>query len=221
MTGRAVLFDLDGTLHHREPSVERYAARLRRRFDIDEAEADFVERVLAWDNQGRGRTTEGLFDRIARHFGLDVAGETIAADFRANAWLDPVLFAHTRVCLDELRARGFRLGVITNGASETQWTKLRAAELADSFDTITVSGDLEIKKPDPAIFERTLRALDVEAERAVMVGDHPTQDIAAASALGIRTIWTPRGLWDAETTYCADAEVHDFARHRGDCRRLA
>lgn len=208
---RAVLFDLDGTLHHREPSIARYASRLHERFSIDEEEAAFIDRVLTWDNQGRGRTTEGLFDRIARHFHLDVAGETIAADFRATAWLEPVLFPNAIECLSALSARGFLLGVITNGASETQWHKLRRSGLAERVDAVTVSGDLGIKKPDVAIFAHTLDERGAEAAQAIMVGDHPGQDIVAAKNVGLRTIWTPRGLWDADERYAADAEVRDLA----------
>ncbi len=208
---RAVLFDLDGTLHHREPSVARYASRLRERFSIDEDEAAFIDRVLTWDNQGRGRTTEGLFDRIARHFDLSVAGEEIAADFRARAWLDPVLFPHAIECLAALSKRGFRLGIITNGSSETQWHKVTKSNLDDRVDTVTVSGDIGIKKPDSAIFQHTLDELDVLPKNAIMVGDHPGQDIVAAHSSGLRTIWTPRGLWDADARYAADAEVRDLA----------
>ena len=208
---RAVLFDLDGTLHHREPSVARYASRLRERFSIEEEEASFIDRVLTWDNQGRGRTTEGLFDRLARHFELNVDGEEIAADFRATAWLDPVLFPHAIECVTTLNSRGFRLGIITNGSSETQWHKITKSGLAQRVDTVTVSGDIGIKKPDAAIFEHTLGELDVLPENAIMVGDHPGQDIAAAKSTGLRTIWTPRGLWDAEARYAADAEVRDLA----------
>jgi len=46
-----------------------------------------------------------------------------------------------------------------------------------------------LMKPDPAFFQLALRALEIRAEEAVMVGDTYKNDIRPAIELGIRTVW--------------------------------
>jgi HAD superfamily hydrolase (TIGR01509 family) len=46
-----------------------------------------------------------------------------------------------------------------------------------------------LMKPDPAFFQLALRALEIRAEDAVMVGDTYRNDIRPAIELGMRTVW--------------------------------
>jgi len=46
-----------------------------------------------------------------------------------------------------------------------------------------------LMKPDPAFFQHALRALEIRAEHAVMVGDTYKNDIRPAIELGMRTVW--------------------------------
>ena len=85
-----------------------------------------------------------------------------------------------------------RLGIVTNGLSSHQWRKLKGARLERYFDTVVVSGDRGIGKPDPGIFSEALSLLGVEAQEACMVGDSLPSDIAGARASGIRAIWLNR-----------------------------
>jgi HAD superfamily hydrolase (TIGR01509 family) len=98
--------------------------------------------------------------------------------------------------LAELRRRGFLLGVVTN----RQWggplfqEDLRTLGLLDYFEpsTIAISADLGVRKPNPAIFLHTLRALAVTPDQAAMVGDSLRSDIVGAKRLGILAIWKPK-----------------------------
>jgi 4-nitrophenyl phosphatase len=45
-----------------------------------------------------------------------------------------------------------------------------------------------IGKPSPRLFDRACRALHVQAESAVMIGDNLATDIAGADAFGLRSI---------------------------------
>jgi len=94
--------------------------------------------------------------------------------------------------LDALRG-SYRLALVTNGASDFQRHKIEHTGMAGRFDAIIVSGDLGIGKPHPEPFLAALKALDVSAQEAVMVGNDQARDIAGAQALGIRTIWTAPG----------------------------
>lgn len=94
-------------------------------------------------------------------------------------------------CLDALRG-SYRLALVTNGASCLQREKLAATGLEEYFDTVIVSAELGVGKPDPAIFEHALDRIGVTAEQATMVSDSLTRDIDGATAAGMRGIWINR-----------------------------
>ncbi len=59
------------------------------------------------------------------------------------------------------------------------------------FDTILVSDAIGVKKPHPGIFNHALRALALQPEETVHVGDS-REDIEGAASAGIRPVWIDR-----------------------------
>jgi putative hydrolase of the HAD superfamily len=102
--------------------------------------------------------------------------------------------------LEALRARGHRLGLVTNGSSEFQRRKIERYDLGRFFDDIRIEGEQGIGKPHPEVFEAALRALGAEPGEAWMIGDNLHADIAGAQALGITGVWV-----DAHRTGLPDA----------------
>jgi HAD superfamily hydrolase (TIGR01549 family) len=78
-------------------------------------------------------------------------------------------FADVRPALDILDEK--RLAVVTNGTSDLQRTKLKVSGLDPRFDAIVISAELGFGKPDPRIFEMTLKQIGVEPQECLMVGD--------------------------------------------------
>lgn len=115
------------------------------------------------------------------------------------------LFAEVHPTL-EILANRFTLGVITNGNAD-----VRRLGLADYFQFALCAEDLGVGKPDPKPFREALARAGVPAERAVHVGDHPSDDIAGAQAAGLRAIWfNPLGNpWQGANP--ADAEIASLA----------
>jgi|GEM_PF-321995 len=106
------------------------------------------------------------------------------------------LFADTLPTLTELSRRGYALGIVTNrlwGGTPFH-EDLRSLGLLDYFNLkhVAISGDLGLRKPNPAIFEYTLNALGVSPQETAMVGDSLSADILGAQPLGIYAIWKPK-----------------------------
>lgn len=59
--------------------------------------------------------------------------------------------------------------------------------LAPIFDVLVISGEVGLRKPDPAIFELTLEKLGVDARACVFVDDHPGH-LAPAMEMGMKTV---------------------------------
>jgi len=86
----------------------------------------------------------------------------------------------------------YRLALITNGASDTQRTALRALGIEDRFDAIVISGEVGIAKPDASIFRLAADKLGLQPKSVWHVGDSLRTDVAGARAAGVVAVWLNR-----------------------------
>jgi putative hydrolase of the HAD superfamily len=89
--------------------------------------------------------------------------------------------------LDELRARGVRLGLISVCSEEVPeaWPE---TPLAGRFDATTFSSECGVMKPDREIYLRTTRALEVEPPDCLYVGDGGNDELAGAARVGMTPV---------------------------------
>ena len=88
----------------------------------------------------------------------------------------------------------YHLHLITNGFEEVQDTKLTLSGMKPYFETLTVSEEVGVKKPNPEIFQYALRKAHATAEESLMIGDEMDVDIDGARAAEIDTVlFNPRG----------------------------
>lgn len=118
----------------------------------------------------------------------DRAGE-LAAAYRRRRRSRYRLFPDALGVIAELRARGLRIGVVTNGPPDLQREKLEMTGLFEVVDAVAISGEIGVGKPDSAIFETVLEALDVAPKDAVMIGDSVERDMYGADAVGMASVW--------------------------------
>jgi putative hydrolase of the HAD superfamily len=195
---KAVLFDLDGTLYDRDALAvtlfaEQYAAFATELRGI--ARERFLRDAHAMDDHGHGVKETG-YPALVQKWGLDAAlAERLLAHFWASFDRHCKPEPDTRSTLDELRRRGLKLGVITNGPSEMQRHKLALLGLEHEFDTVVVSGEEGVRKPEEEIFRRALARCGIAAHEAVFVGDHPVADIEGAHRAGLRAVWRFVPYW--------------------------
>ena len=97
----------------------------------------------------------------------------------------------------------YHLHLITNGFEEVQDTKLTLSGMKPYFETLTVSEEVGVKKPNPEIFQYALRKAHATAEESLMIGDEMDVDIDGARAAEIDTVlFNPKGeKIDGERTF--------------------
>ncbi len=120
-----------------------------------------------------------------------------------------IVYHDVEPVLQDLRNH-YRLGLITNGAPDLQWMKIKAGRLDEFFDVIVVAGDFGIGKPDRRIFERALSLLGVGGESAMMVGDNLKSDVEGAQAVGMRTAWLNRQDEPRDNYIMPDCEIKNL-----------
>jgi HAD superfamily hydrolase (TIGR01662 family) len=113
--------------------------------------------------------------------------------------------------LETLRARGYRLGIISNTSDDRNVQGIVDRwGLRPFFETVVTSAALGIRKPDGRIFQVALDQMQVLPEAAVMVGDTLDADVLGANQCGIYSIWITRRtqvLQDGELTIQPQAVV--------------
>ena len=198
---KAVLFDVDFTLARPGPELgpEGYL-RVGRRHGVEldvskheEARAAALERL---EKHPDFRHDEELWIQFTERIVVGMGGDPESAREIAReveeAWENSDnfdIYEDVEPVLDELRAYGLKIGLVSNGARD-----LREFVRHHHIDAdVTVASRYHGKvKPDPTIFRKALDKLGVEPEHAAMVGDHIEDDIDGARALGMRAVLVDR-----------------------------
>lgn len=98
--------------------------------------------------------------------------------------------------LSRLAKSGFGMSVISNSPGRTDRV-LDYVGLSYYVDCVFDSKLLGVDKPDPGIFEKALRSLELEPSDALYVGDVFEVDVRGANAAGIGAVHLdPQGLYD-------------------------
>jgi putative hydrolase of the HAD superfamily len=99
------------------------------------------------------------------------------------------LFDGVENTLQEIKKLNIKLGIMTNGTSESQRGKLKRFNIDTYFDYVFIEGEVGYGKPDIKIYEYMLQETGVKGNKIMMVGDNLIWDIEPPQKLGIYTVW--------------------------------
>ncbi len=123
----------------------------------------------------------GALPAPGSELGLEAVEETLLESLHFSAYHD------ARAALIAARGLPARVFVVSNWDISLERV-LQQLGLAPLLDGVVTSARAGARKPSPEIFARALAHAGVPAERAVHVGDSLEEDIAGASAAGVRPI---------------------------------
>jgi len=172
----SILFDLYETLVSFDPRP------------IRDAREKVANRAGVSPDALRAADQETMPDRMRGRCGDSVEGELAAVLRTAGAADDPDLVAVFREAelgawrqgaivhrdvvpyLQELRARGFRLALVSNCSRLTR-PLLEDLKLGDRFDSVVLSCEVGCAKPDRAILDLALRGIGGKPDTGIMIDD--------------------------------------------------
>jgi len=108
----------------------------------------------------------------------------IAAFGRGAAWRS---CAGASATLRSLRARGLKIALVSNYDARLHRVVAELG-LAPFIDAVVVSAQAGWAKPSPRIYAAALAALGVAPGEALMIGDRPEEDVAGATAAGLKAL---------------------------------
>jgi len=204
---KAILFDLDDTLLDYDSGAEgcwRAACELH----VSALPGVTAEQLLAaiadqrdwyWQDPRRHRSGRLNLELARREI---VAGALQRIGLATNELANCIartysdlrdaglrLFPDALEVLSQLRSRGTRLALVTNGASEVQRGKIERFGLAPYFDCILVEGEFGTGKPDERVYGHAMKQLCVAPADTWMVGDNLEWEVEVPQRLGMVGIW--------------------------------
>ena len=198
-----VFFDLDRTLWDFDAAAEVAFERIYEKYDLKSrgipSAHEFHEvyhplNEELWvlyraDKITKDELNRTRFMKPLEHYGIhDIElADHLSEDY--VYWSPRIvrLVPGTLELLDYLKPK-YHLHLITNGFQEVQHTKLNGSGLEPYFETLTVSEEVGVKKPNPEIFHYALRKAGAIAEESIMIGDEMAVDIDGARAAGMDTV---------------------------------
>jgi putative hydrolase of the HAD superfamily len=200
-----VLFDLDDTLHDDsaayQGAAEQVAAEIAAEHAIDALALKTAYVGLAdkfWQKLDPSSLSVRLkplrismWGEALSSVGLD---EPALADRAADRYVIArnerlELFPGAVDLLKDLKARGCKLGLLTNGFSETHRDKIELLQIGAYFDAVFIADEVGMLKPDPLLFAHACLKLESAPSHSAMVGDRYNRDIIGGIKAGLFTVW--------------------------------
>ncbi len=189
---RAVLIDFYDTIGRleggrilalREQLAGRVGAPEARFFDV--WRASFLDR-----SKGLLGPLEQEYAAVLAEVGVTAAPALLAqiADEERAAWRTSVRFyPEVPSVLATVREHGLKLALVSN-CSDPAADAIRWMNTAALFDTLVLSCEVGLIKPDAAIYQLACERLAVEPSECAFVGDGGSRELEGAHRLGMLTI---------------------------------
>ena len=128
-----------------------------------------------------------------------------------DAYLRLDAFPDARTALVDLKARGARLAVLSNGSPRMLADAVEAAGFAGLFDAVLSVDAVRLYKPRPEVYALVTDALAVAPSDAAFVSSN-RWDVMGAASFGFNTFWVNRARMPDEYAELAPLrEIPDLA----------
>lgn len=213
---QAVIFDLDGTLRLNLPSGGEVFSDYVASLGVPLSDED-RERAARWEHYywasssalrlDRERFSEDdlafwrnyTYRRLLVLCGSPKLAEALTPQvsqyMQTSYHPESIVPPGVAAVLTKFRDSGFKLGVVSN-RHHSYCEELENLGLLEFFPYVLAAGEVDLWKPDPALFRYVAGHLGVRPEQALYVGDNYFADVLGARRAGWQTVlFDPAGLF--------------------------
>lgn len=182
-----LVFDLDGTLVDTAPDLYRTLNHVLGEAGYPAVDSEYIRPVISFG--ARRMIVEGLTvgDVTLGEEEIDRLFEKFLAYYAANIAIDSRPYPNLIPVLETAAASGATLAVCTNKREDMSLALLKELDLDHRFAAIIGRDTLDVCKPHPRHLTETIARASGSTDRAIMIGDSPT-DVATAKAAEIPVV---------------------------------
>lgn len=192
-----ILFDLDDTLHNRNRSVHNFIdlfmSRYRNVLECNDKLA-IEDTFFKIDNRGntpRETVFKELLNRFSWKYKPDLNEMIDFWNVNFPNCAEPMPGVYN--VLDYFMNKNIKMGIVTNGNSNFQNTKINKLNFRKYMKVIIISEEVNVRKPNPEIFHIALSKINSNSKTTLFVGDNPLIDIKGAIDSGLIPVWINHG----------------------------
>lgn len=194
MKTKAILFDLDDTLSDSKKYIRLAHSENANKYIVgiknDKQKQEIIDDLVWLSTKKEIKKLKDRIKYIEDKYNVKIT-KPIFYRYFWNRYIKKYycLYGDAIYTLNELKKRGYLIGLISNSGYEVQYKKLEITGIKKYFDVISISDELKLYKPDKEIFLYTLRKLNIKSSEAIYVGDNYDVDIKGAINANIKPIW--------------------------------
>lgn len=179
---KGVIFDLDDTLYSEKDYVRSGYKKVADYIGDKNAEAKL------WNYFEQGLPA---IDEYLKETGKESLKEEALKIYRGHK-PEIQLYAGAGELINDLKSKGIKVGIITDGRVEGQKNKITALGLDGLVDDIIITdelGGIQFRKPNDISFRIMQNRWKIPFEQIVYIGDNPNKDFQAPEQLGMRSVF--------------------------------
>ena len=176
---KGVIFDLDDTLYSEKEYVKSGYKAVSGYLG-----GEYEEKLWSFFEEGRS-----AIDELLKELGHEDKKAEVLEVYRSHK---PAIHLYPGVAemIEELKAKGIKVGIISDGRPEGQRKKLDALGLEVDDVIITDElGGVQFRKPCDIAFRILVTRWRLNPADVVYIGDNPTKDFQAPQQLGMKSLW--------------------------------
>lgn len=201
---KAIVFDLDDTLYRQEvPFVAAIKLVFPQLIEEELTPLFKLFRTISDHLYKQSRQEDGpsmlevnhlrLSKALEAYYGLKVTeGLTSLFEREYTQQLTQICLSPPLKTILQQLTKNYRLGIITNGYTQRQETKLSSLKLSEIIpkENILISEKVGLEKPDHLIFELMAQRFALHETKSLLyIGDHYKNDVIGAKQAGWQAWW--------------------------------
>lgn len=192
-----IIFDFDGTIANTNDIIiaswqSTFLRFLGHELPVREIEATFGETL--YDTVDRLLPGEPVDEVVAHYRNYQ---DSHQGEYKVY------VFEGVRELMDELRARGYRLGIATSRTIRSLSKYMHELDIEDCIDELVTMEEVTHHKPHPESVDRLLEKFGGSADEAIMIGD-TKYDIGCANNAGVDSVLVGWSHYVDEEAMAAD-----------------
>lgn len=199
MKYKVIIFDADETLFDFKKSEREAFKNTMLKFNIKYDEDYHLKlyqeiNTVMWKEFEQGLITQEKlkverFKRLSDSLKISFDEANFAKSYMKHL-ADASFLYDDSIDLIESLNKYYNLSIVTNGLTSVQDKRIRKSIIAKYFETIVISEEILISKPNPKIFEYALKNINcVDKSKVLIVGDSLSSDIQGGINFGVDTCW--------------------------------